>query len=92
MQRAFTLATVVVLFLFAAAVAGVIGYQLLYVWPQQRCDKANLWWDPKDRQCLTPIPIRRLTSQALAGYKITPASPLGPKAAPPPPARSRPGP
>ncbi|MGA2953072.1 MAG: hypothetical protein ABSD80_12665 [Caulobacteraceae bacterium] len=71
---------------FALGVAGAIGYQAIYIWPQQNCDKAGLWWDEQDRQCLTPVPIRRYLHSVFETYKVTPASPPAPTARPPAPA------
>jgi len=88
MERWYTTAKLTVLALFVLAMGGAIGYQVLYVWPEQKCDRENLWWDPQDRQCLTPIPISRFTSGAFAGYKIMPALPRAPTAHPPAPAHS----
>ena len=72
--------------LFALGVAGVIGFQAIYVWPQQRCDKAGLWWDAEDRQCLTPVPIHRYLHSVFGTYKVMPGSPPAPTAHPPAPA------
>ena len=85
MERWFTTAKLVVLALFVAVTGGVVGYQVLYVWPAEKCDRAGLWWDPRDRQCLTPVPIEKFTRGALAAYRITPASPPAPTARPPAP-------
>jgi hypothetical protein len=82
MRRWFTTAYLAVLALFVAVSAGLVGYQILYVWPAQRCEKLGAWWDPKDRECLTPIPIERFTGRDFSAYK--PAPPL-----PPPPAPTR---
>jgi hypothetical protein len=87
MERAFTIARTAVLALFLIVTAGVVGYQMLYVWPQQKCDREGLWWDPRDRQCLTPIPIERFTGRNFGAYKVMPASPLAPTAHPPAPGR-----
>jgi hypothetical protein len=60
-------------FLIACLVALV--YHVFFVWPQQDCDQRNAWWDGHDRQCLTPIPIWRLTGHELkrAGDTQAPA-------------------
>ncbi|MGA0602680.1 hypothetical protein ACO2Q3_18375 [Caulobacter sp. KR2-114] len=50
-------------FLIACLVALV--YHVFFVWPQQECDQRGAWWDSKDRQCLTPLPIWRLTGREL---------------------------
>ena len=33
--------------------------------PAQRCEARHAWWDPRDRQCLDPIPIWRITGRTL---------------------------
>ena len=45
-------------FLFVAA---AVGYEWLYVWPIQKCERQGAWWDPRDHQCLTPMPIWNIT-------------------------------
>lgn len=75
MKRWFTTAHVAILSLFLIVSAAMIGYQILYVWPAQRCDREGLWWDERDRQCLSPIPIERLTGRGIQDYKVAPAAP-----------------
>jgi hypothetical protein len=79
MERWFTTAKLVVLSLFLAVTAGMVGYQMLYVWPAQRCEKQGAWWDQRDRECLTPIPIKRFTSGAFAAFRPMSALPAPPK-------------
>ena len=50
-------------FLFASLVT--VAYEMYYVWPERRCDEQGAWWDPQDRQCLTPMPIWRITGRGL---------------------------
>jgi hypothetical protein len=54
--------------LFAIMIAITIGYEALYVWPKtrpvQNCEGRGGWWDEKDRQCLTPMPIYTFTHRA----------------------------
>ena len=80
MERWFTTAKLVVLTMFLAVTAGMVGYQMLYVWPAERCEKQGAWWDQRDRECLTPIPIKRFTSGAFAAFR--PASGPPPATAP----------
>ncbi len=47
--------------LFFAGSLAAIAYQWWFVWPAQKCDQAGAWWDPRDHQCLTPMPIWRIT-------------------------------
>lgn len=69
MQRWFATSTRVVLGLFAIGILGAIAYQWYYVWPVERCDRRGDWWDARDRQCLAPIPVWRIT-----GHVQTPPS------------------
>ncbi|HEY1449280.1 MAG TPA: hypothetical protein VGF33_12170 [Caulobacteraceae bacterium] len=75
MERWFTTAKLVVLTMFLAVTAGMVGYQMLYVWPAERCEKQGAWWDQRDRECLSPIPIERFTGRDFSAYKAVPASP-----------------
>ena len=86
MQRWFTIAKVSALILFLAMSGAVVGYQMLVVWPPQRCERGGAWWDPRDRQCLTPIPIERFTQRAMRAapdFKPVGESPQGPTEHPP---------
>jgi len=76
MHRWITGAKLIVLGLFILTTAGVAAYDVIYLWPIQECDRAGAWWDPKDHQCLTPIPIWRITNRGLA------SGPPGPSADP----------
>ena len=49
--------------LFLVASAAATAYEWWYVWPVRKCDEAGAWWDPRDRQCLAPIPIWRVTGR-----------------------------
>jgi hypothetical protein len=57
--------------LFLAAIAG-IGYEWRYVWPARACEDKGAWWDPKDRQCLSPMPIWRITNRPSANPPAKP--------------------
>ena len=62
----------VVLGVFLLGSLSVAGYEWWYVWPASRCEKAGAWWDPKDRQCLTPMPIWRITGRPQADAAARP--------------------
>jgi hypothetical protein len=66
MTRWFTSAKLFVLGAFLLASLATVGYEIYYVWPAKRCDERGAWWDPQDRQCLTPMPIWRITGRGLA--------------------------
>jgi hypothetical protein len=78
MRRWFTTAHLAALALFLAVSAGLVGYQILYVWPAQRCEQAGAWWDARDHECLTPIPIERFTGRNFSAYKPAPPLPRPP--------------
>lgn len=80
MKRWFTTAHLSVFTLFLLVSAAMVGYQILYVWPAKQCDREGLWWDQRDRQCLTPIPIARFTGRDFAAYRVIPAPPPAPTA------------
>ncbi len=53
-------------------VAGITtGYEILYVWPVKKCDERGAWWDARDRECLDPIPIWRMTGRGLVNGAAT---------------------
>ena len=51
------------LVLFAIGTVAIWGYQILYVWPAQKCDERSGWWEPKGRICGTPLYIPSLTGR-----------------------------
>jgi hypothetical protein len=51
---------------------------MIYVWPAQRCEQAGAWWDARDHECLTPIPVARFTGRDFSAYKPAPALPRPP--------------
>ena len=64
---------------FAVICAVMTAYQVMYVWPAQRCEALGNWWDPLDRVCAVPIPISQFTGRKIDGQYV-----LTPKAAKPP--------
>ncbi len=63
MNRAITNAKLIVTGLAFLAALATIGYEWRYVWPVRACEEKGAWWDPKDRECLTPMPIWRITNR-----------------------------
>jgi len=63
MNQVFARTRLILIGLFVLAVAATSYYQFTYLWPMQKCERSGAWWDPRDRQCLTPIPIWRLTGR-----------------------------
>jgi len=49
--------------LFAVGCAAVWVYHLLWVWPRDRCEAAERWWDPDTRTCAQPIYIPDITGR-----------------------------
>jgi hypothetical protein len=39
------------------------GYQVLWVWPKQRCEQSHGWFDPKSRECGRVIYIPNITGR-----------------------------
>jgi hypothetical protein len=46
---------------FFVVVATIGVYQVVWVWPAQRCTAAHKWWDADQRVCGTPVDLRMLT-------------------------------
>lgn len=57
----------ILLALFLVASLATVGYEWRYVWPARRCEARAAWWDAKDRQCLVPMPIWRITNRRPPG-------------------------
>ncbi len=64
---------------FAVLCAAMIAYQILYVWPAQRCEAMGDWWDPRDRVCAVPMPISHFTGRRIGDKLVVTRE--GPKAA-----------
>ena len=45
-------------------IAGGI-WQVGWVWPKQRCEKAHRWWDNGQRVCATPVLISDFTGRTI---------------------------
>ena len=61
MQSWFSTATRTLVAVFIVASLAVTAYEWWYVWPAQECERTHDWWDAKDHQCLSPIPVWRIT-------------------------------
>ena len=70
---------------FVAACLAAFVYQYFFVWPEQQCDQVGAWWDAKDHQCLSPMPIWRITGR-MAPRTVIPATPPAAKPGPATPA------
>lgn len=81
MERGFGILTRSALIIFLFISAGLVAYEYLYVIPAKKCEAASLWWDQRDRECLTPMPIWKITGRM--PDHVVPAPPLStPPAAP----------
>ncbi len=63
MNQSVTNAKLILAGLAFLIIAAAVGYEWRYVWPVRDCENKGAWWDPKDRQCLTPMPIWRITNR-----------------------------
>jgi hypothetical protein len=51
------------LVLFAVGCVATWTYQVMYVWPRDKCEARGAWWDPRTRICATPIMLPKLTGR-----------------------------
>jgi hypothetical protein len=51
--------------LFAVIVVGILVWQVGWIWPEQRCEKAHKWWDSGQRVCATPVLISDITGRPI---------------------------
>jgi hypothetical protein len=59
----------------AISCAAIWSYQVFYVWPRERCERAGGWWDGKDRRCGVPVAIWRFTGRKPGHPTTTAAAP-----------------
>ncbi len=71
-------AKLVALTIFVLSSLALTLYDIYYVVPASRCERGGAWWDPKDRQCLTPLPIWRITGRGLETGPAAPAQRVAP--------------
>jgi len=76
MERWYSLSRYTLLGVLAVASLAMAAYDWWFVWPEKKCDEQGAWWDPKDHQCLDPMPIWRITGRRL------PTPPAGSAASP----------
>jgi len=63
----------ILLTLFAVTSVSMIAYEWWFIWPAKKCDEQRLWWDARDHQCLTPMPIWKITGHLPTALKPVPA-------------------
>ena len=69
---------------FLLACGAILFYHARYVWPRDRCEAHGGWWDERDTECATPMPIwvftGRVPGEVAPAHRI--AAPLTPAAPP----------
>jgi hypothetical protein len=74
---------------FLVACGAILFYHARYVWPRDRCEAHGGWWDERDTECATPMPIWTFTHRVPG--EVAPATPRAalakPVAAKPAPAK-----
>ena len=50
---------------FAVLVVGALVWQVVWIFPQKRCEGAHKWWDPSARVCAQPILISDITGRTI---------------------------
>ncbi len=80
MSQWITSAKLIVLSGFILVSAATAWYEVAYVWPVKRCDARGAWWDYRDRQCLVPIPLWRITGRGLVPAAVAAGQPTSPRA------------
>ena len=51
---------------FVALTAALLIWQVGWLWPQQKCEKAHRWWDNSQRICAQPVLISDITGRVIA--------------------------
>lgn len=61
--------------LFFLGCIAVWAYQIFYIWPRDRCEAKQAWWDPQTRVCAAPIFLPKLTGRPIGSPPLKPAQP-----------------
>ena len=62
--------------IFFVLCIAVWGYQVLYVWPKQKCERENHgWFEPRSRECGRVIYIPNVTGRVLIPREAEPTTP-----------------
>jgi hypothetical protein len=48
---------------FAICCVAVWSIHLIFVWPGQRCEANEMWWDWRTRTCAMPVPLHMFTGR-----------------------------
>ena len=73
MNRFISRTTMLMFGVFLVSCLGALAYHAYFVWPLQKCEQAGAWWDARDRQCLTPLPIWRITGRVPSAPAVKPS-------------------
>jgi len=76
------------LVVFLLACGAILFYHARYVWPRDRCEAHGGWWDERDTECATPMPIwvftHRVPGEVAPAHRnvaaVKPAAPAPPAA------------
>jgi hypothetical protein len=74
MNRTIDRLKLIFLVIFAVCCVVIWSYQILYVWPRNKCEKMGDWWDWRDRVCAVPMPIWRFTGRGVPQPEAPPAA------------------
>jgi hypothetical protein len=55
--------------LFGVLCAGAIVWQVVWIMPGQKCEKAHKWWDNGERVCATPVLVSDITGRVITDEK-----------------------
>jgi len=66
MHRTFERLKVIFLATFAILVTATFIWQVGWIWPREKCEKAHKWWDNSQRVCAQPILISDITGRVIA--------------------------
>ena len=51
--------------IFGVLVVGVAVWQIVWIFPEKRCEKAHKWWDNGERVCATPVMVSDITGRTI---------------------------
>jgi len=50
---------------FGVLVVAVAVWQIVWIFPEKRCEKVHKWWDNGERVCATPVLVSDITGRTL---------------------------
>lgn len=71
MNRLISRLRLIFLIVFLVGATASFAYSYFWLWPQERCERAQSWWDPQTRVCARPILISDITGRPI-GQERTP--------------------